>query len=125
MIENGKTVPFYFFFGATSCVPATPFESAGHVINSSDIKTLINNPDIWYLGEMMNFPGVISGDTEVHEKLKAAIEAGKPIDGHAPLLTGENIKKYVSAGISTDHECVDIEEAEEKIKLGMKILIRE
>jgi len=125
MIENGKTVPFYFFFGAPSCVPATPFESAGHVINSSDIKTLINNPDIWYLGEMMNFPGVITGDTEVHEKLKAAIEADKPIDGHAPLLTGENIKKYVSAGISTDHECVDIGEAEEKIKLGMKILIRE
>ncbi|HPF01303.1 MAG TPA: adenine deaminase, partial [Bacteroidales bacterium] len=125
MIENGKTVPFHFFFGAPSCVPATPFETAGFSINSTETAELMSNPDIWYLGEMMNFPGVVFDDSEVHAKIKAALDAGKPVDGHAPLLSGDHLKKYAAAGISTDHECTNIEEAEEKIKLGMKILIRE
>ncbi|HBG70231.1 MAG: adenine deaminase [Bacteroidetes bacterium GWF2_43_63] len=125
MIENGKSVPFNFFFGAPSCVPATPFETAGFSINAAQTAELMRNPDIWYLGEMMNFPGVIFDDPEVHAKIKAALDAGKPVDGHAPMLSGEQLIKYAKAGISTDHECTNIEEAEEKIKLGMKILIRE
>lgn len=125
MIENGKSVPFNFFFGAPSCVPATPFETAGFSINVAQTAELMRNPDIWYLGEMMNFPGVIFDDPEVHAKIKAALDAGKPVDGHAPMLSGEQLIKYAKAGISTDHECTNIEEAEEKIKLGMKILIRE
>lgn len=125
MIENGKTVPFHFFFGAPSCVPATPFETAGFSIDSAQTAELMRNPDIWYLGEMMNFPGVVFDDPEVHAKIKAALDAGKPVDGHAPMLSGEQLVKYAKAGISTDHECTNIEEAEEKIRLGMKILIRE
>ena len=125
MIANGKTVPFHFFFGAPSCVPATPFETAGFSINAAETAELMNDPDIWYLGEMMNFPGVVFDDPEVHAKIKAALDAGKPVDGHAPLLSGDQLIKYAKAGISTDHECTNIEEAEEKIKLGMKILIRE
>ena len=125
MIENGKTVPFHFFFGAPSCVPATPFETAGFSVSSTETAELMRNPDIWYLGEMMNFPGVVFDDGEVHAKIKAALDEGKPVDGHAPLLSGDQLKKYAAAGISTDHECTNIEEAEEKIKLGMKILIRE
>ncbi|KAF5043129.1 Adenine deaminase [anaerobic digester metagenome] len=125
MIENGKTVPFHFFFGAPSCVPATPFETAGFSLSSTETAELMRNPDIWYLGEMMNFPGVVFDDAEVHAKIKSALSAGKPVDGHAPLLSGDQLKKYAAAGISTDHECTNIEEAEEKIKLGMKILIRE
>jgi len=125
MIANGKTVPFNFFFGAPSCVPATPFETAGFSINAAETAELMSDPDIWYLGEMMNFPGVVFGDSEVHAKIKAALDAGKPVDGHAPMLSGDQLTKYAKAGISTDHECTNIEEAEEKIKLGMKILIRE
>jgi len=125
MIANGKTVPFHFFFGAPSCVPATPFETAGFSINAAETAELMRDPDIWYLGEMMNFPGVVFDDPEVHAKIKAALDAGKPVDGHAPMLSGDQLTKYAKAGISTDHECTNIEEAEEKIKLGMKILIRE
>lgn len=125
MIENGKTVPFHFFFGAPSCVPATPFETAGFSLSSTETAELMRNPDIWYLGEMMNFPGVVFDDPEVHAKIKASLDAGKPVDGHAPMLSGDQLKKYAAAGISTDHECTNINEAEEKIKLGMKILIRE
>lgn len=125
MIKNGKTVPFHFFFAAPSCVPATPFESSGAVINSDEIKKLLNRREIYALAEMMNFPGVINEDEEVMKKIYAAIDKSKPIDGHAPLLTGKDLEKYVDAGISTDHECTNIDEAREKLKLGMKILIRE
>lgn len=125
MIENGKKVPFKFFFGAPSCVPATAFETAGAEIDAEGVKELLAMDEICYLAEMMNYPGVIFNDEQVMTKIKYAHEAGKPVDGHAPGLRGEDIKKYVAAGISTDHECFTKEEALEKIGLGMKILIRE
>lgn len=125
MIDNGKKVPFHFFFGAPSCVPATIFETAGAAINSEDVKILLANPDIYYLSEMMNFPGVLFKDDEVMKKIAAAHKVGKPVDGHAPGLRGDEAKKYIEAGISTDHECFTIEEALDKLANGMKILIRE
>jgi adenine deaminase len=125
MIENGKKVPFHFFFGAPSCVPATNFETAGAAIDSEQIKNLLASEDIYYLSEMMNFPGVLYEDEEVMKKIRAAHKSGKPVDGHAPGLRGEEAKKYIEAGISTDHECFTIEEAIDKLSYGMKILIRE
>ncbi len=125
MIDNGKKVPFHFFFGAPSCVPATVFETAGATINSEEVATLLANKDIYYLSEMMNFPGVLFKDEEVMKKIKAAHAVGKPVDGHAPGLIGEDAKNYIEAGISTDHECFTIEEAVDKLSFGMKILIRE
>jgi adenine deaminase len=125
MIDNGKKVPFHFFFGAPSCVPATFFETAGATIHSNQVATLLANKDIYYLSEMMNFPGVLYKDEEVMKKIKAAHLAGKPVDGHAPGLMGEQAKQYIQAGISTDHECFTIEEAVDKLSFGMKILIRE
>ena len=125
MIENGKRVPFKFNFGAPSCVPATSFESAGAVIDSNDIKRLLENPDIKYLAEMMNYPGVLFDDDEVMKKISWAKYFKKPIDGHAPGLRGSEVRKYINAGISTDHECFKLEEALEKLQKGMKILIRE
>ena len=125
MIDNGKKVPFHFFFGAPSCVPATQFETAGAVIDSTAITKLLASPDIYYLSEMMNFPGVLHQDAEVIQKIKAAHAIGKPVDGHAPGLMGDLAKKYIEAGISTDHECFTIEEAVDKLSFGMHILIRE
>ncbi|MFN8256442.1 MAG: adenine deaminase [Bacteroidales bacterium] len=125
MIENGKKVNFKFHFGAPSCVPATPFETSGAVLNSKDINNLLLRDEVSYLSEMMNFPGVLHQDEEVVEKLKAAKRLNKCIDGHAPGLTGGALYNYINAGITTDHECNSLEEAEEKIKLGMKIQIRE
>jgi adenine deaminase len=125
MIKDGKSVPMKFYFGAPSCVPATEFETNGGVIDGKKVKELLYRDEILYLSEMMNFPGVIYGDTEVLGKLNSAKMTGKPVDGHAPGLSGEALKKYVNSGISTDHECSTLEEAEEKIGLGMKILIRE
>jgi adenine deaminase len=125
MIDNGKKVPFHFFFGAPSCVPATEFETAGAAIRSEAVANLLGNKDIYYLSEMMNFPGVLFEDEEVMKKIAAAHKAGKPVDGHAPGLRGEDAKKYIEAGISTDHECFTIEEALDKLSHGMKILIRE
>lgn len=125
MINNSKRVPFKFYFGAPSCVPATPFETSGAVISEKEIGTLLKNPDIFYLAEMMNFPGVIYNDKDVLAKLDHANKLKKPIDGHAPGLTGENLKKYASKNITTDHECTTVEEAIEKINNGIKIQIRE
>jgi adenine deaminase len=125
MIDNGKKVPFHFFFGAPSCVPATQFETAGAVIDSEAITKLLASPNIYYLSEMMNFPGVLHQDAEVMQKIKAAHAIGKPIDGHAPGLMGDLAKQYIAAGISTDHECFTIEEAVDKLSFGMHILIRE
>jgi len=125
MIENGKQSPLKFNFGAPSCVPATTFESAGATIDSDAIKKLLENPDIKYLAEMMNYPGVIYNHREVLKKLDWAKHFGKPIDGHTPGVLGDDISKYIGAGISTDHECVTLEEALEKLQKGMKILVRE
>lgn len=125
MIKNGNKVPFKFYFGAPSCVPATAFETAGKELSSDDIRKLFEEDNLHYLSEMMNFPGVLYKDTEVMKKLEVAKQFGKPVDGHAPGLKGEDAKNYIEAGISTDHECYMIDEAYEKIKYGMKILIRE
>lgn len=125
MIENGKKVPFKFYFGASSCVPATTFETAGNSLGIEQIDRLLSYDEIKYLSEMMNWPGVIYGDPDVAKKLEAARKHNKPVDGHAPGLKGEDAKKYIEAGISTDHECFTKEEALDKLKHGMKILIRE
>ena len=125
MIKDTANVPFRFVFGAPSCVPATPFETSGAIINDEDIEKLFQNGCCSFLSEMMNFPGVINKDEMVMKKIKVAHKLGKIIDGHSPGLTGEALQKYISADISTDHECSTYEEAEEKIRLGMKILIRE
>jgi len=125
MIENGKQVPFKFYFGAPSCVPATTFESSGANLGPEDMEQLLKMDEIHYLSEMMNFPGVIYGDKEVAAKLNVAKKHNKPVDGHAPGLTGQDIKKYIQSGITTDHECFTIEEALEKISYGMKVQIRE
>ena len=125
MIENGKKTPFKFHFGAPSCVPATSFESAGAIIDSEGIKELMAHPDIYYLAEMMNYPGVLFDDEEVLKKIDWAKHFGKPVDGHAPGLRGGPIEKYIAAGITTDHECFTYDEAEEKLSLGMKVIIRE
>lgn len=125
MLNNGAKVPFKFNFGAPSCVPATSFETAGATINAKGVRELLQLDEIKYLSEMMNFPGVLMKDPEVMEKINAAHELGKVVDGHAPGLRGEDAKKYIEAGISTDHECFTKEEALDKIKYGMKIAIRE
>ncbi|MFN7119062.1 MAG: adenine deaminase [Saprospiraceae bacterium] len=125
MIENGRQTPFKFNFGAPSCVPATSFETAGATINAVGVEQLLKNPEIRYLSEMMNYPGVLFGDAEVMRKIEMAKKLGKPIDGHAPGLRGEDARRYIEAGISTDHECFQYEEALEKLQYGMKILIRE
>jgi adenine deaminase len=125
MITNSKKTPFKFYFGAPSCVPATSFETSGARLDVAATEALLALPDIWYLSEMMNYPGVISRDPEVMAKLKAAKKSGKPVDGHAPGLTGEEARLYAQAGITTDHECFTLEEALDKIRWGMKVLIRE
>ena len=125
MIKNGKAVPFKFYFGAPSCVPATPFETSGAEIGAKQIDRLLKRKDINYLSEMMNFPGVLNDDPSVMAKIRLAKKYGKPIDGHAPGMRGKDLEKYVAAGISTDHEALGKEEALEKLKLGMKIIIRE
>lgn len=125
MIRNGSVVPFKFHFGAPSCVPATGFETAGATITAKDIDILLQRKEILYLTEMMNFPGVLNNDPEVMQKIAAAKKWGKPVDGHAPGLRGAAAQQYIAAGISTDHECFTPEEALDKLRHGMKILIRE
>ena len=125
MIDNGNTVPFKFHFGAPSCVPATIFETAGASLDSTAVEELLAQPEIKYLSEMMNFPGVLHADEEVMKKIAAAKKYNKPVDGHAPGLRGDIVKQYIDAGISTDHECFTAEEALDKLSFGMKILIRE
>lgn len=125
MISDAARTPFHIALGAPSCVPATAFETAGSVIDANATESLLRRPEIFYLAEMMNYPGVIYRDAEVHKKLSIARSIGKPIDGHAPGLRGEDAKTYFSNGITTDHECFETEEAREKIQLGVKILVRE
>ena len=125
MLENAKGAKLKFHFGAPSCVPATSFESSGAILDSTAVGELLQRSDIYYLSEMMNYPGVLFDDDEVLKKIALAKKYNKPVDGHAPGLRGEQVKKYIAAGISTDHECFTLEEALEKISLGMKILIRE
>lgn len=125
MIENGQQVNFKFFFGAPSCVPATSHETAGAEISPADVEYLLNKPEVNYLAEMMNWPGVLFNDATVLQKIAIAKKLGKPVDGHAPGLKGAQARDYIAAGISTDHECFTVEEALDKLNHGMKILIRE
>ncbi len=125
MIENGKHSPMKFFFGAPSCVPSTKFETSGAVLDENAVEELMERDDIYFLAEMMNFPGVIHHNKHVHAKIDAAKRNNKPIDGHAPEISGEDLKAYAAAGITTDHECMTIAEAEAKIALGMIVQIRE
>ena len=125
MIENARDAKLKFHFGAPSCVPATVYESAGAELNADDVRELLSQEEIYYLSEMMNYPGVLNGDQEVLKKIEYAKRAGKPVDGHAPGLTGDQAIQYINAGISTDHECFTLEEAQHKLEHGMHILIRE
>ncbi|MGV3504575.1 MAG: adenine deaminase [Adhaeribacter sp.] len=125
MIRNGRQVPFKFYFGAPSCVPATPFETAGASLTAEDLEALFQRPEIKYLAEMMNWPGVLNQDPEVMQKILLAQKYGRPVDGHAPGLRGEQARRYIAAGISTDHECFTAAEALDKLSQGMHILIRE
>ena len=125
MIENARNAGLKFFFGAPSCVPATNFENAGATLDSDAVKRLLASDDIWYLSEMMNYPGVLQNDPEVISKIKYAKDYNKPIDGHAPGLMGDAAKDYIQHGITTDHECFTLDEALNKIHHGMKIIIRE
>ncbi len=125
MIENARNAGLKFFFGAPSCVPATNFENAGATIDSLAVKSLLSSEDIWYLSEMMNYPGVLQNDSEVIAKIQYAREYNKPIDGHAPGLMGNDARDYILHGISTDHECYQLDEALHKLNHGMKIIIRE
>jgi adenine deaminase len=124
MIRNGKKVPFKFYFGASSCVPATGFETAGASLGTAEMEELLQSSEIKYMSEMMNFPGVLFNDPEVMAKIAIAKKYNKPVDGHAPGVKGEDARKYIQAGITTDHECFTMEEALDKIKWGMKIQIR-
>lgn len=125
MIRNGEGSSVKFFWTAPSCVPATSFETSGAVLDPDAIEVLLNRNSVVALGEMMNYPGVIYKDQVVLQKIKSSHDYNKPVDGHIPGITGNDLKSYVKAGISTDHECATLEEALEKISLGMKILIRE
>jgi adenine deaminase len=125
MIADSRKTPLKIYFGAPSCVPATSFETSGATFGPPEVDTLLNRTDIWFLSEMMNYPGVVAGDPLVAAILKTARKHGKPIDGHAPGLRGQGLTKYIEAGITTDHETVAYDEGEEKLKKGMKLLIRE
>jgi len=125
MLNNAAKVPFKFHFGAPSCVPATTFETSGDVIDATKIDTLLQRDDIYFLSEVMNYPGVLFKNEEVMKKIALAKKYDKPVDGHAPGLRGDQAKQYIEAGISTDHECFTREEALDKLSGGMKILIRE
>jgi len=125
MLDDASKTPFKFAFGASPCVPATPFETSGATLSLEDVKTLLANPQIKFLSEVMNFPGVLMGDEDMLAKIAAAKEVAKPIDGHAPALDGEDLTTYINAGITTEHEAFSYEEGLEKLQKGMKILIRE
>ncbi len=125
MVNDAGYCPMKIHFGAPSCVPATSFETSGAAISADDIDELLQKRETGFLSEVMDYPGVVQGDPGVMKKLKIAIKHEVPVDGHAPGLQGEDLDRYIKAGISTDHECLNLEEAEEKIIKGMKVLIRE
>lgn len=123
MLQDAKYGPMSMFVDAPSCVPATNMETSGSQLEFYDLATLLNNPWVIGLGEVMNYPGVVYGDRRVLQKIKAY--EGKPIDGHAPGVSGPELNAYVAAGVGSDHECVDLQEAMEKLRLGMTIFVRE
>ncbi len=125
MLRITRHLPMDIFFTAPSCVPATPLETSGATLGARELDSLLDHPRVVGLGEVMNFPGVIQGDPQTLEKIHLALERGKKVDGHAPGLTGEALSAYVAPGITSDHECIHLKEAEEKLKRGMYIMIRE
>lgn len=125
LLDASQGLPMDFFFLAPSCVPATPLETAGAAILAKDIEKLLKNKRVLGLAEMMNFPGLLRKDPEVLGKIQAARKQGKPVDGHAPLLSAKGLNAYVASGIESDHECTSRKEAEEKLRLGMWLMIRE
>ncbi|MCQ2310782.1 MAG: adenine deaminase [Paludibacteraceae bacterium] len=125
MIDNGKKVNFHFHFAAPSCVPATPFETSGAALSAKDIKELLKREEIYGLGEVMNVPGVLNKDPELMRKIEETLACGKMVDGHAPGLSGDALKQYIAAGVSTDHECTTLDEARERVRLGMTVQVRE
>lgn len=125
MIDNARHSRFNFYFGLPSCVPSSSLETAGAAIDAAQTRELIRRDDLHFLAEMMNYPGVLFNDSEVMGKIAAAREAGKPVDGHAPGVMGEELQRYAAAGISTDHECSTPEEARQRIACGMKVIVRE
>lgn len=125
MREDAATVPLRVRFTAPSCVPATPFETSGAAIGPAEVARLLAQEDVVALGEVMNFPGAVAGDPDVLAKIAAAKRAGKPVDGHCPLLAGRRLAAYAALGITTDHECTSAAEALEKHALGMRIMVRE
>ncbi len=125
MMEQGSRSPLRFFWAAPSCVPASPLDTPGYVLGISEIETLLDMEEVVCLGEVMNYPGVIYGDELLHAKITAARKRGIPIDGHAPGLSGRELFAYLSARIDTDHECTTIQEAEERLRLGMLIQMRQ
>ncbi len=125
MLDDARKTPFHILFGAPSCVPATPFETAGAALDVEAIETLLDEPGVGYLSEVMNYPGVLQRDPDIMAKIAVARRRGMPVDGHAPGLLAEQAQRYADAGISTDHECSSLQEARDKIAAGMWILIRE
>lgn len=125
MLEMSENIPLHVFVMIPSCVPATCFDEAGAILNAEDIEDLYKEERILGLAEMMNYPGVIYNDAPTMDKINACVEKGKPVDGHAPLLSGKDLDKYISAGINSDHECSDATEAMEKLSKGQWIMIRE
>jgi len=125
MIDDAKKVPLKFYFGAPPCVPATGFETSGAVITKDDIEELFKDGDAHFLSEVMDFPSVLRHEPSIMEKIETARRYNKPIDGHAPGLRGEGLKRYIEAGIMTDHESIAVDEAIEKIGEGMRLQIRE
>jgi len=125
MMQASKGLPMHVYFAIPSCVPATPFDESGAELYAADIDELYNDPRVVGLAEMMNYPGVLFGDEAVHAKIAGAIKHGKGVDGHAPFLSGKDLDRYVSAGIQSDHECSNLEEAKEKLRKGQWIMIRQ
>ncbi len=125
MLNDARNSPLKFNFAAPSCVPTTEYETAGATIDSNVIDDLLRKDEFVSLGEVMDYNGVIEGKEDLIAKIESAKKHKKPIDGHAPLVTGEDLQKYVKYGIDTDHECTSKREAAEKRRMGVKIMIRE
>ncbi len=125
MLDATEGAPLQFFFTLPSCVPATAMETAGARLSAGDLAPYIRHPRILGLAEMMNFPGAIQGDADIQAKIALAAAAGKPVDGHAPGVGGRALQAYRAAGIASDHECTRREEALEKLRLGLHIMVRE
>lgn len=125
MLSASENIPMSIYYVVPSCVPATPFDEAGGCLSHEDIQSFLSHPKVVGLGEMMNYPGVLSGDFEVFEKIRVTRERNLVVNGHAPLLTGRDLDRYIASGIFDDHECSTAEEAIERIQKGQWVMIRQ